>query len=95
MTSFQSALVHCVTLAQSSWEKAADAVAEAEKAECWEGEGQESRLLSNSTCLPGALGSRALFKGFKQEEWANQCLENTAYPKATGFPFCALSPRRW
>lgn len=36
MTSFHSALVHCLTLAPSSWEKPADGVAEAEKAKCWE-----------------------------------------------------------
>lgn len=36
MTSFPSALVHCLTLAQSSWEKPADVVAEAEKAKGWE-----------------------------------------------------------
>lgn len=42
-------------------------------------EGQETRLLSNSTCLPGALGARGLFKGFKQEERSSQCSENAAF----------------
>lgn len=80
MTSFPSALVHCLTLAQSSWEKPADVVAEAEKAKGWE-EKRARREAAKQFYLPsgGALGARALFKGFKQEEWSNQCSENAAF----------------
>lgn len=73
MTSFH-ALVLCLTLAQSSWEKPDDfaSAAEAEKAEkaeeCW-GEGRREKAGtggqagSNSTCPLGALGAWALFQG--------------------------------
>lgn len=96
MTSFHSALVHCLALAQSSWEKPADAAAEAEKAKSiGKKRGPRDQAAKRFYLPSGALGAWVLCKGFKQGEWSNQCSGNAAFPEAAGLSVCAVSPRRW